>query len=136
MTSVSTSAVPRPTSRMSATLKRSNSQSNDVSDALYQFPRKAPLPPGLDPPNRPLDSQRPISPTSLSSSGISRSNTFNTVSSGGTMRSRELSPDLKGFTSPRRGLSQKSHHTMDSFEKETPANNKNDWYTNEVILYL
>jgi hypothetical protein len=61
---------------------------------------------------------RPISPQSLSSSGVSRSNTFNTVSSGGTLKSRDLSPDPKGFRSPRRVLSQKSQQTFDSIDKE------------------
>jgi hypothetical protein len=163
---VSTSAISRPTSRKSipTSLRRSNSQtgtlSNESSDALYQFPRKAPLPPGsnnesetgsvfsqhLSPAARPQqtsDMMRPISPQSLSSSSISRSNTFNTVSSGGTLRStdprsRDLSPDPKGFRSPRRVLSQKSQQTYDSLEKETnmPSattssplinTNKNDW---------
>ncbi|KAI8075922.1 uncharacterized protein B0P05DRAFT_546934 [Gilbertella persicaria] len=140
--SVSTSAISRPASRKSipTSLKRSNSQSGsslDTSDALYQHPRKAPLPPGLDnadnvsmysqhlsPQSRPQnDILRPISPQSLSSSSVSRSNTFNTVSSGGTFRSRELSPDPKGFKSPRRVLSQKSQQSV---EKE----NNNDWMMN------
>ena len=83
---------------------------------------------------------RPISPQSLNSSSISRSNTFNTISSGGTHKSREMSPDPKGYQSPRRVLSQKSHRTFDSSDKEQPstlstssgtiisnASNKNDW---------
>lgn len=168
---MSTSTISRPTSRKSipTSLRRSNSQtgtlSNESSDALYQFPRKAPLPPNsnnecetgsifsqhLSPSARPQQSSdmmmRPISPQSLTSSGISRSNTFNTVSSGGTLRStnprsRELSPDPKGFRSPRRVLSQKSQQTYDSFEKDgnipsvttsspliNGSNNKNDWMT-------
>lgn len=64
------------------------------------------------------DLMRPISPQSLSSSSVSRSNTFNTVSSGGTFKSRDLSPDPKGFRSPRRVLSQKSQQTFDSIDKE------------------
>jgi hypothetical protein len=95
---------------------------------LYQFPRKAPLPPATEhlsphpPPPIPTSSSdlRPLSPQSLnSSSNISRSNTFNTISSNGstTMRSRDLSPDPpSGFRSPRRMLSQKSQNTMESNE--------------------
>jgi hypothetical protein len=145
---MSTSAISRPTSRKSipTSLRRSNSQtgttlSNESSDALYQFPRKAPLPPNssnnesetgsifsqhLSPSARPQQTSdmmmRPISPQSLTSSGISRSNTFNTVSSGRSTtdpRSRDLSPDPKGFRSPRRVLSQKSQQTYDSLEKDT-----------------
>lgn len=124
--SVSTSAISRPTSRRSipTSLRRSNSQTSPSTTAedapLYQFPRKAPLPPSinLSPPTKPIDLMRPISPQSLNSS-ISRSNTFNTVSSGGTLKSRDLSPDPKGFQSPRRVLSQKSQSTTDS--------SKNDW---------
>lgn len=120
-TSVSTSAISRPTSRRSipTSLRRSNSQNSHSEDSsLYQFPRKAPLPPSinLSPPTKPVDLMRPISPQSLNSS-ISRSNTFNTVSSGGTLKSRERSPDPKGFASPRRGLSQKSQSTTDSSVK-------------------
>lgn len=177
-TSVSTSAISRPTSRKSipSSLRRSNSQTSPTTatntngsgdDALYQFPRKAPLPPiassdensslfshHLSPPARPMqtsDLMRPISPQSLNSSNISRSNTFNTVSSGATsMKSRELSPDPKsGYQSPRRMLSQKSQRTFDSFDKDqsqissnastfsnnpnsnniiiNSSNNKNDW---------
>ncbi|KAG2214981.1 hypothetical protein INT46_010792 [Mucor plumbeus] len=117
-TSVSTSAISRPASRKSInSLKRSNSQNDSSSDVLYQFPRKAPLPPGGTS-SKSTDLMRPISPQSLSSSGVSRSNTFNTVSSGGTLKSRDLSPDPKGFRSPRRVLSQKSQQTFDSIDKE------------------
>jgi len=77
----------------------------------------------LSPPARPQqssDSMRPISPQSLNSSSISRSNTFNTVSSSGTLKSREFSPDpsKNGYQSPRRVLSQKSQRTFDSLDKE------------------
>lgn len=85
----------------------------------------------------------------MTSSGVSRSNTFNTVSSGGsgTLRSREKSPDPKGFQSPRRVLSQKSARTFDSLDKDLSTSNnininnhqqtsqqpKNDWMMmNEV----
>lgn len=155
-------------------MRRSNSQTSPTTtntngsgdDALYQFPRKAPLPPivngeestsvfnhHLSPPARPMQSSdlmRPISPQSLNSSSISRSNTFNTVSSGATsLKSRELSPDPKnGYQSPRRVLSQKSHRTFDSLDRDhsqissnassfsnpnsnnmiiNSSNNKNDW---------
>lgn len=132
-TSVSTSAISRPTSRRSipTSLRRSNSQTlstNTNEDAsLYQFPRKAPLPPSinLSPPTKPIDLMRPISPQSLNSS-ISRSNTFNTVSSGGTLKSRELSPDPKGFQSPRRVLSQKSQSTTDSNKSDWPVMNESN----------
>ncbi|GAN10492.1 conserved hypothetical protein [Mucor ambiguus] len=118
-TSVSTSAISRPTSRKSInSLKRSNSQNDSSSDILYQFPRKAPLPPSGNSSSKSSDLMRPISPQSLSSSGVSRSNTFNTVSSGGTLKSREMSPDPKGFRSPRRVLSQKSQQTFESIDKE------------------
>ncbi|EPB89725.1 hypothetical protein HMPREF1544_03388 [Mucor circinelloides 1006PhL] len=118
-TSVSTSAISRPASRKSInSLKRSNSQNDSSSDILYQFPRKAPLPPSATSSSKSSDLMRPISPQSLSSSGVSRSNTFNTVSSGGTLKSREMSPDPKGFRSPRRVLSQKSQQTFDSIDKE------------------
>ncbi|KAL7308130.1 hypothetical protein PS15m_012024 [Mucor circinelloides] len=118
-TSVSTSAISRPASRKSInSLKRSNSQNDSSSDILYQFPRKAPLPPSATSSSKSPDLMRPISPQSLSSSGVSRSNTFNTVSSGGTLKSREMSPDPKGFRSPRRVLSQKSQQTFDSIDKE------------------
>ncbi|GAA5816418.1 hypothetical protein MFLAVUS_009947 [Mucor flavus] len=137
-TSVSTSAISRPVSRRSipTSLRRSNSQNNTKTtsitssedSALYQFPRKAPLPPNdhLSPPSR------PISPQSLNSSNISRSNTFNTISSGAssTFKSRELSPDphmKQGFQSPRRVLSQKSQRTFESDQSTTHSNNKPDW---------
>ncbi|KAI7866077.1 hypothetical protein BDF14DRAFT_1818527 [Spinellus fusiger] len=67
------------------------------SEGLYQYPRKAPLPPltaseeqgerplyHLSPPPRPQQETliiRPASPQSIDSSNISRSNTFNTMSS-------------------------------------------------------
>jgi hypothetical protein len=75
-------------------------------------------------PQQPSDAIRPISPQSLTSSNVSRSNTFNTVSSGGsgTLRSREFSPDQKGFQSPRRVLSQKSQRTFDSLDKDLSSN--------------
>lgn len=138
-TSVSTSAISRPVSRRSipTSLRRSNSQTNTKTtsitssedSALYQFPRKAPLPPNdhLSPPSR------PISPQSLNSSNISRSNTFNTISSGAssTFKSRELSPDPhkqhQGFQSPRRVLSQKSQRTFESDQSTVHSNNKPDW---------
>ncbi|EIE80009.1 hypothetical protein G6F46_011652 [Rhizopus delemar] len=121
--SLSTGAIlHRPTSRASSQLRRSSSQRTTQSDAdgLYQFPRKAPLPPTAS--NRSSEIEtgsflqkqqqeliRPPSPQSLSSSSISRSNTYNTVSSAGsrTTKSRELSPDPKSF----RTLSQK--HPLD-----------------------
>ncbi|KAI7889824.1 uncharacterized protein EV154DRAFT_445700 [Mucor mucedo] len=137
-TSVSTSAISRPTSRRSipTSLRRSNSQTLSTTTttttaaedtSLYQFPRKAPLPPSinLSPPTKPIDLMRPISPQSLNSS-ISRSNTFNTVSSGGTLKSRELSPDPKGFQSPRRVLSQKSQSTTDSSKSDWPVMNESN----------
>ncbi|RCI04627.1 polar growth protein [Rhizopus stolonifer] len=130
--SLSTSAIPHSSlSRSSTRLRRSNSQSTMTSsiheggDALYQFPRKAPLPPinhhasdidtnSLLSVRQSRDVQRPPSPQSLSSSGISRSNTYNTVSSGGSRapRSRELSPDPKSLN---RALSQKGlqHSTIE-----------------------
>jgi hypothetical protein len=61
------------------------------------------------------------------------------VSSGGTLRtdprSRDLSPDPKGFHSPHRVLSQKSQQTYDSLEKDNNMPSattsspliKNDW---------
>ncbi|KAI9283189.1 hypothetical protein BY458DRAFT_486040 [Sporodiniella umbellata] len=127
-TSVSTSAIQHSSyRRSSARLRRSNSQStmnssiHEEGDALYQFPRKAPLPPasyrtGDVDRNSFLsvrqnkDIQRSPSPQSFSSSGISRSNTYNTVSSGGsrTPRSRELSPDPKSFS---KTLSQNLQHS-------------------------
>ncbi|KAI8988852.1 hypothetical protein BDB01DRAFT_783364 [Pilobolus umbonatus] len=118
--SVSTGAI---STRKSNSLRRSNSQSSQPNDeVLYQYPRKAPLPPVNN--NTEHDylhllspSHRPLSPQSLPSSNVSRSNTFNTISSSNTFRSRELSPDSKGFHSPRRVLSQKSQ------QKEE----KNEW---------
>ncbi|KAG1472815.1 hypothetical protein G6F56_001312 [Rhizopus delemar] len=128
-TSVSTSALShRPPSRASTNLRRSSSQYttnsiNEGGDDLYQFPRKAPLPPVSNRASatetssflsaKQSDIVRPLSPQSLSSSGISRSNTYNTISSGGsqTTRSRELSPDPKSFGG--RVLSQKSIRSLD-----------------------
>ncbi|KAI9007500.1 hypothetical protein CLU79DRAFT_778253 [Phycomyces nitens] len=72
---------------------RSSPPSPIDTDGLYQYPRKAPLPPmpahedpdrnlyHLSPLPRQHDSMRPISPQSLESSNVSRSNTFNTISS-------------------------------------------------------
>ncbi|CEI91133.1 hypothetical protein RMCBS344292_05433 [Rhizopus microsporus] len=132
--SVSTSAIIRSTpSRASTSLRRSNSQNTSSSstndDGLYQFPRKAPLPPiSHDIETNSFISTsipRPLSPQSLSSSGISRSNTYNTVSSGGsrTTRSRELSPDPKGFAN--RTLSQMGQRALD----ET-----NHWLMSDVCI--
>ncbi|KAI8382991.1 hypothetical protein BD560DRAFT_385732 [Blakeslea trispora] len=125
--SVSTSAISRPESRKSipSSLRRSNSQSGpsvDTSESLYQHPRKAPLPPDTDsninvdsgsilshhlpPHSRPHTGiVRPLSPQSLTSSGISRSNTFNTVSTGDSYKSPE--------NSIRKMLSRKSQQSME-----------------------
>ncbi|KAI7898455.1 uncharacterized protein BX663DRAFT_524777 [Cokeromyces recurvatus] len=70
--SVSATVIRPPTSRSS--IRRSNSQSDSATP--YQFPRKAPPPP-----------HRPISPTSMSSGSMSRSNT---LSSSGTNESRKI----------------------------------------------
>ncbi|KAI8393937.1 uncharacterized protein BYT42DRAFT_552768 [Radiomyces spectabilis] len=100
------------------------------SDSLYQFPRKAPLPPQvgpatLDEPHRHppfppfLRATSPISSHSFGSSSISRSNTFNTESSkqssasSGTVRSLENhSPHKPSILSPLRKPSQKSNHSI------------------------
>ncbi|KAG1056800.1 hypothetical protein G6F43_001327 [Rhizopus delemar] len=112
--SVSTSAISNSSSnnKLSTRLRRSNSQSTittiNEGDGLYQFPRKAPLPPVNA--NETNHLTRPLSPQSLSSSGVSRSNTYNTVSSSGasykSSSHRDLSPDPKIFHN--RSLSQKN----------------------------
>lgn len=150
-TSVSTSAISRPISRRSipTSLRRSNSQTSPSSKTtsitssedtqLYQFPRKAPLPPNNNNNEHLIPPSRPISPQSLNSSNISRSNTFNTVSSGATSSSnntfmktsssRDKSPDPKGYQSPHRVLSQKSQRT---FESDQSTNSK-DWIPPVVV---
>ncbi|EIE76957.1 hypothetical protein RO3G_01661 [Rhizopus delemar RA 99-880] len=72
--SVSTSAISNSSSnnKLSTRLRRSNSQSTittiNEGDGLYQFPRKAPLPPVNA--NETNHLTRPLSPQSLSSSGV------------------------------------------------------------------
>ncbi|KAI8638759.1 hypothetical protein BD408DRAFT_422512 [Parasitella parasitica] len=120
-TSVSTGAISRPTSRKSInSLKRSSSQNDSPSDIMYQFPRKAPLPPaGYTP--KSSDLTRPISPQSPSSSSVSRSSTFNTVSSSSTSKSRERSS--------RRVVSKKSLQTFDGIDKEMSHSQISSAYT-------
>ncbi|KAI9262062.1 hypothetical protein BY458DRAFT_515339 [Sporodiniella umbellata] len=95
--SISTSSSSyRSPSRTSSHLRRSESILPE--DELYQFPRKAPLPPSLKSDSK-HDIVRPLSPQSLSSSGVSRSNTYTTMSSGASRKtkSRDQSPDPKSF---------------------------------------
>ncbi|CEP17308.1 hypothetical protein [Parasitella parasitica] len=120
-TSVSTGAISRPTSRKSInSLKRSSSQNDSPSDIMYQFPRKAPLPPAGNASKSP-DLTRPISPHSLSSSTVSRSSTFNTVSSNGTSKSRERSS--------KRVVPKKSQQTFDGIDKEMTHSQISSAYT-------
>ncbi|KAI8988214.1 hypothetical protein BDF20DRAFT_311967 [Mycotypha africana] len=114
--------------------------STDNSSMIFQFPRKAPLPPSIQHqlnnnnensdqgvfPQHSLSNSllRPLSPQSLSaasSSTISRSNTYNTMSSSGSgsLRSQDTKPANSvstptGFRSPRRMLSQKSQQNVES----------------------
>ncbi|KAG0169455.1 polar growth protein [Apophysomyces sp. BC1034] len=121
------------------------------SESLYQFPRRAPLPPlagaeeeesryRLSPMARPqLDSMRPISPQSIGSSNVSRSNTFNTMSSklssssSATLRSGDRALDSRnGTVAPRRKPSHKSSSSenFDHPHSPIPNHNRNDMDVN------
>ncbi|KAI8393722.1 uncharacterized protein BYT42DRAFT_552009 [Radiomyces spectabilis] len=135
--------------------RRLNAQSTPPSpvdsDGLYQYPRKAPLPPqlkdegdhGYDPSSMmrlPTDHIRPISPQSLGSSNVSRSNTFNTMSSkkssssNSTMRSTERFPDPKHAS--QRIPTPSKHYGLDRFDDSSSHSDisasatSNDWSLN------
>ncbi|KAL0074945.1 hypothetical protein J3Q64DRAFT_1388495 [Phycomyces blakesleeanus] len=103
--SIGTTPLPTSDSQVTTTTTRLITNTKDIhssppspidTDGLYQYPRKAPLPPMTSaedtdrntynhlsplPRSQQHDSMRPISPQSLESSNVSRSNTFNTISS-------------------------------------------------------